>query len=282
MANHAFEQSGFQTAALKTEELRGSWMSDLASPAVLRGTDNAKVLKVQAQAPEADDQQQGQGKSPVDMIRAADPKELGPGLKAMQGLAETFENSPDKAKALTQLKSGMDGAVKQTDDDFEAAKKTFETERNQLKPQIEPKMQALQTAKGNFESKFAKVPADDQERTLGLLQLYDNPKNSPALKKAIEGEMQKYPGLMPAAKGFMKAEAELAPFMEKAQKIKTALEEAGAERIGARMAYGQMAAEGGDEAKAHRMEMEARALIMGIPLDKVDELEKRLKQQKGN
>ncbi|MBK7745784.1 MAG: hypothetical protein IPI39_00860 [Candidatus Obscuribacter sp.] len=44
------------------------------------------------------------------------------------------------------------------------------------------------------------------------------------------------------------------------------------------MVYSQVLTMGGDQERAKRMELEGRALIMGVPLSQVDELEKRMKK----
>ena len=48
-----------------------------------------------------------------------------------------------------------------------------------------------------------------------------------------------------------------------------------AERIAGRQAYSEVLKEGGDDKRAQRMDLEARAIMMGIPLENIDAIEKR-------
>ncbi|HND69966.1 MAG TPA: hypothetical protein PL112_24365, partial [Candidatus Obscuribacter sp.] len=61
----------------------------------------------------------------------------------------------------------------------------------------------------------------------------------------------------------------------KAQALKQGMENAMAERIAGRQAYSEVLKEGGDDKRAQRMDLEARAIMMGIPLENIDAIEKR-------
>jgi hypothetical protein len=111
-----------------------------------------------------------------------------------------------------------------------------------------------------------------------LLTGYKNGDNSKELDAAIAKEVGKHPGLMQSFNNLSKTSKELEPLLEQVKKLKEGLENAASERAAGRMVYSQVLGMGGDQERAKRMEMEGRALIMGVPLDQVDQLEKRMKK----
>jgi len=289
MKQHEFEEPAKSALTDGNVAAHGKWLEDLGTPQKVtfdqtKGGD-AQQLKL-AQAANVPDEpeeeteahQEGQPKSIAEQLLAEDPKDLGAGLKTMQGLTEQFANSPDKAKALSQLRDGFEGAVKQTDKDFEAVQKNFNSERDRLKPILGPKMEAHGKAEKAFGDVFGKLPEQEQKRMQWLLTGYKNGDNSKELDAAIAKEVGKHPGLMQSFNNLSKTSKELEPLLEQVKKLKEGLENAASERAAGRMVYSQVLGMGGDQERAKRMEMEGRALIMGVPLDQVDQLEKRMKK----
>lgn len=259
------------------------WMQDLANqtvnpqrlePQFKPPQDN--LILVQATADEPEEEAEAHApESMLALLRAEDPANLGKGLKSMQGLAEEFATAKDKPKALNQLRDGFEGAVKQTDKDFEDVKANFEAERIKLKPEMEPRLKAMEKAGKEIGEAMGKLPKEEQERMKWAMAGYKNGSNSPEFDQAIAREIGKHPGLLPALEAGLKASNDLAPYMEKAQALKQGMENAIAERIAGRQAYSEVLKEGGDEKRAQRMELEAMAIKLGIPLENIDAIEKR-------
>lgn len=265
---------------------RNKWLADLNSGTTAGFKGEGKIIKVQANTPDEPEEEQeahqeaAQPKNMIDALRMEDPKELGKGLQNMQGLAEQFANSPDKAKALKDLREGFEDSVKQSDKDFEEAKKGFEAARLKLKPQLEPKLANMEKAGTAFGAEMAKLPEAEQGRMQWMLSGYKSGQNSKEFDNAIAKEVGKHKGLMPAFEAAQKAQNELAPLMKQAEELKESMKGPALERLASRRVYGEVLMQGGDPARAKRMELEGRAITMGIPLDKVDELEKRMQQKK--
>ncbi|MBK9618950.1 MAG: hypothetical protein QG625_3123 [Cyanobacteriota bacterium erpe_2018_sw_39hr_WHONDRS-SW48-000098_B_bin.30] len=289
MKQHEFEEPAKAALADNNVAAHGKWLEDLATPQKVNfdqsKSGDAGAIKM-AQAGNVPDEPEeeteaheaGAQKSIAEQLLAEDPKNLGQGLKTMQGLTEQFASSPDKAKALTQLRDGFEGAVKQTDQDFEAVKKNFESERNKIKPVLEPKLEAQAKAEKAFGDVFGKLPEPEQKRMQWLLTGYKNGANSKEFDAAIAKEVGKHPGLMQSFNNLNKSTKELEPLVEQVKKLKEGLDNAASERAAGRMVYSQVLTMGGDQERAKRMELEGRALIMGVPLSQVDELEKRMKK----
>lgn len=257
----------------QAQETRELWMADLAKSAAAN-----EIRKVQNVPDEPEEESEAHAPENLsEVLRAEDPRNLGKGLRTMQGLVEEFASAKDKPKALGQMRDGFEEAVKQTDRDFEETKTRFEQERLKLKPEMEPRVKAFETAAQNMGAALGKLPKEEQERMTWLMGGYKNGKNSPELDAAIAKEVNKHPGLLPALENGIKAQTELAPYMQKAKELKDSMDTAVAERVAGRQVYSEVLKEGGDLKRSQRMEMEARALTMGIPLEQLDALEKRQK-----
>ncbi|HNA72632.1 MAG TPA: hypothetical protein PKW73_04810 [Candidatus Obscuribacter sp.] len=269
--------------AFQGGENHGLWMKDLANfqgngerlePQFKRPQDNLVLVQNTADEPEEETEAHAP-ESMLALLRAEDPANLGKGLRSMQGLAEEFATAKDKPKALNQLREGFEGAVKQTDTDFEVVKANFEAERIKLKPEMEPRLKAMEQAGKEMGEAMGKLPKEEQERMKWAMAGYKNGSNSQEFDQAIAKEIGKHPGLLPALEAGLKASNDLAPYMEKAQALKQGMENAMAERIAGRQAYSEVLKEGGDDKRAQRMDLEARAIMMGIPLENIDAIEKR-------
>lgn len=283
--NLKLDKVSFDEGGQVQDGARNKWLADLSAGANTGFKGEGKLIKVQANVPDEPEEEQdahaeeAQPKNMIDALRMEDPKNLGKGMQNMQGLAEQFANSPDKAKALKDLREGFEDSVKQSDKDFEGAKQNFEAARLKLKPQMEPKLANMEKTGKAFGAEMAKLPEPEQQRMQWMLSGYKSGQNSKEFDGAIAKEVGKHKGLMPAFEAAQKAQNELAPFMKQAEELKASMEGPAIERLASRRVYSEVLMQGGDPARAKRMEMEGRAITMGIPLEKVDELEKRLQQK---
>lgn len=249
-----------------------------------------KKGEVQAEAPKAPDapeakaeeqgQEQGQEQGPGDLLeslRKADPKELSPSTRAMQGLVENFATADDKAAALSQLRPAFEKTVKETDDNLTRLSTEWNTEAPKLKPEFEAKGQKVRETQEDLNKLAAGIAKEDMPQMQTLLKLWSmGEKNSPEFKAALEKEMNgKVPGFADAVKANFNAKVEASPIFEKVTTLQAGLSQAMADRVDSRMIYEQVLLQGGDKAGAQRMFMEHTAIQMGVPLNELDELMKR-------
>jgi DNA-binding FrmR family transcriptional regulator len=263
------------------------------------GNGDAKFVKVAddkvAQAaspgdqPQAGDDQQGQnGKDQsvgVKEILTADPKELPPHLRTIQGLADHFNKADDKAKAMGEVKPEMDKAVQGADDGFAAAQVKADAASKTLKPQFEAVSQALEAAKGDVQKSMAAVPEKDRKHVASEAMLLLDPQTSPGVKKAIEVELKAQKGLVPAVKEMVAAEKAAEPVMAQVQALQKEMNAAQAEPILSRMIYADMLEQSGDKAGAKAMQAESMALQLGMPIEQFRKMQKQKEEQdkaKGN
>jgi len=248
---------------------------------VATGND-VKFVKVADQAPAAagDGQQQQQGPEiGVKALLAVDPKELTPNLKTLQGLAAHFDKGTDKAKAMAEVKPEVVKEIAASDAALVAASKAAETEAATLKPQYEAAAAKVQAAQGPFQDAAKKVPEADRKRVQAELGLLFDDKTSPAVKRALETDLNShYKGLVPAAKAYGDAQQAALPILQKAQELQGKMEEAAQEPIVSRLIYADMQEQSGDHAGAKQTQAEAMALQMGMTIEQFRQLQQ---QQKG-
>lgn len=237
-----------------------------------------RVADAQAAAPAGDDPAQGGGKIGVKELVSADPKDLSANLKTLQGLADHFDKTDDKGKALGEVKPEVEKTIAAADAAQEAAGNQATSEMTTLKPKLEADQAALKAAAAPLQAAAAKVPEANRAHVGQELQLLADDKTSPALKRALEADLAAYAGSVPAAKGMMAAEKAAAPDIKQFQDLKAKLEATADDPIIARMVYADMLEQGGDKAGAKQAQAEAMALQMGMSIEDFHKLQQQQKQ----
>jgi hypothetical protein len=244
---------------------------------------DAKFIKVAdgpqlAQAQDAG-QESGDGKLGVKELAAADPKELPPNLRALQGLAQHFDKADDKAKAMTEVKPEVEKIVKAADDNFVAAQAKAEKDSVTLKPKFEAAEAKLKESAAKIQASLKGIPEEDGKHIASEVGLLMDPKSSPALKKAIEADLSSHKGLVPAVKEFTAARTAAVPVMKEVQAMQEGMKEAEAEPLLTRMIYADMLEQSGDKAGAKQVQAEGMALQMGMTIEQFRQLQKQKQDQ---
>jgi hypothetical protein len=213
----------------------------------------------------------------LESLRKADPKELSPSTRAMQGLVENFATADNKAAALGQLRPAFEKTVKETDDNFTKLSAEWNIEAPKLKPEFEAKGQRVRETQENLNKLAGSIDKEEMPHMQSLVKLWSmGDKNSPELKAAIEKEMNsKVPGFADAVKDNYQAKVDAAPVFEKVTTMQAGLSQAMADRVDSRMIYEQVLLQGGDKSGAQRIFMEHMAIQMGVPQSELEELMKR-------
>ncbi len=242
---------------------------------------DAKFVRVaDQQAPaQPGDAPQGDGKVGVKDLVGADPKELSPNLKTLQGLAGHFDKADDKGKAMGEVKAEVVKTIAAADTAQAAAMTQANTEMKTLKPKLDADQAALKAATAPLQAAVAKVPEADREHVGAELGLMADDKTSPALKKALEADLASYPGLVAAAKSVIAAEKAAEPDFKQFQDLKTKVEATADDPVIARMVYADMLEQSGDKAGAKQAQAEAMALQMGMSIDDFHKLQQQQKKQ---
>jgi hypothetical protein len=237
-----------KVTATPTNDATGSFHAEYQNTFQGGDTKIVKVADDQAAPAGGDDPQGGSGKVGVKELIGADPKELSPNLKTLQGLAGHFDKADDKTADM-----------------------------GTLKPKLDAVEASLKAAVGPLQAALGKVPEADQKHVAAELQLMTDDKTSPALKKAIETDLASHAGLVPAANAFMAAEKAAEPSVKQYEALKAKVGEAAEEPVVARMVYADMLEQSGDKAGAKQAQAEAMALQMGMSIDDFHKLQQQQK-----
>jgi len=262
------------------------WQADYHS--TLPAAGDAKVIKVADDGPAqaAADGPPGQGaadaapeKVGVKEIVGADPKDLSPNEKVLQGLASHFDKTDDKAKAMGEVKAEVLKTIAAADANLTATETQVKADGTALQPKFEAAQAGMKAAGTTLQAAMDKVPKDDKEHVGNELNLLADDKTSPALRKAIEADLAGHPGLVPAANGFIAAEKAALPVMQQVQALKEKLESAAEDPVITRMVYADMLEQSGDKAGAKQVQAESMALQMGMTIEQFQQLQQQQKQQ---
>jgi hypothetical protein len=243
----------------------------------------SEYLQIAAKTrPEAGSEESTNPKRSIDALIAADPAKLTPTMRSIQGLAENFNQSDDKAKALEQFKGAFESTIAKSDDNFKQLTTSAEATLAKIGPSLEAKGEKLQTALAELgKIVIGKVPASDQERVKMEGSLWQMSEKKPDLRAALEKDMSQYKGLVPALKAADAAQKDAAPLMKQAFEIEKAGEVAIEDRVMSRMVYADVLDAANDKAGAKNMRMEGLAIQMsGGEPDVEEQLKKTMKEGK--
>jgi hypothetical protein len=266
-----------KVTATPTNDATGSFHAEYQNTFQGGDTKIVKVADDQAAPAGGDDPQGGSGKVGVKELIGADPKELSPNLKTLQGLAGHFDKADDKTKAMGEVKAEVEKTIGAADANEAVVEKQATADMGTLKPKLDAVEASLKAAVGPLQAALGKVPEADQKHVAAELQLMTDDKTSPALKKAIETDLASHAGLVPAANAFMAAEKAAEPSVKQYEALKAKVGEAAEEPVVARMVYADMLEQSGDKAGAKQAQAEAMALQMGMSIDDFHKLQQQQK-----
>jgi hypothetical protein len=185
-----------------------------------------------------------------------------PAEKQFTDAVKEYQAAPDKGKAILQLGSKFDGAIKTADDDFNKTMESAMPEAKKLQPAYEAATAKVEEQQAKLQATFGKVPAGEQEKVSALVEAYTKlGKNDGAIKTAIENGLNKYPGLIQGVKDLDAAAN--APAIKQMDALETKVKRAMEDRIVTRAGYAELLEGNGMSSKAEDLLREA-AKIMGV------------------
>lgn len=182
-----------------------------------------------------------------------------PAEKQFVAAAQAFEQAPDKRKAMTELGPKFEGAIKLSDQEFDATMKAAAAEGQTLQPKYMKAMQDAQAAQMQMIGAFAKVPEGEREKVQQEVQLYSMLDAKDPLKPALAKALDKYPGLRTGADAMDKAVNN--PAVKRVEELKEQIEAGMTNRVMMRMGYSEALEASGNPDKAWQMLREAAKLL---------------------